>query len=180
MKVTAQEEYGLRCMLGAASSSPDKPVTVSAIAQSERISVAYASKLLNLLREAHLVESLRGRSGGYYIARPAEQITLSEILAALGGHIFEPEYCDRFPGEEDSCVHMGDCSLRSLWGTLEGIVEQVLTRTTLADLLTTEKRASADLMHRQRRSLPMLPGPLAGPGRHALTTDRITTDQKDE
>jgi len=180
MKVTAQEEYGLRCMLGAASSSPDKPVTVSAIAQSERISVAYASQLLNLLREAHLVESLRGRSGGYYIARPAEQISLSEILAALGGHIFEPEYCDRFPGEEDSCVHMGDCSLRSLWGTLEGIVEQVLTRTTLADLLTTEKRASADLMHRQRRSLPMLPGPLAGPGRHALTTDRITTDQKDE
>ncbi len=174
MKVTAQEEYGLRCMLQAASSTPGNPVTLSSIAASEGISVPYASKILNHLREAGLVESVRGRSGGYYITRPAAEINLSEILAALGGHIFESDYCDRFPGEEESCVHMGDCSIRSLWGTLEGIVDQVLRRTTLADLhLKTEETASADLLHRQRRTLPQitlgpitLPQPVApdGPG----------------
>lgn len=162
MKVTAQEEYGLRCMMQVADSGPDRPLTVQEIASREGLSAAYVAKLMSLLREAALVDSVRGRSGGYYIARPPEQVSLSEILASLGGRIFESEYCERFPGEEDACVHLGDCSIRSLWGTLEGLIEQVLTRTTLADLLTSEQCASADLlareMARRRRTLPLVTG----------------------
>ena len=74
MKVTAQEEYGLRCMMQAATSEPDRPVSAAHIASHEGLSVPYVGKLLNLLREAGLVESLRGRSGGYYIAVPGQLI----------------------------------------------------------------------------------------------------------
>src|SRR5215471_6403883 len=94
MKVTAQEEYGLRCMMQVAGSGPDRPLTVHEIADREGLSSAYVAKLMNLLRDAGLVDSVRGRSGGYFIARPPEKMSISEILAALGGHIFEAHYCE--------------------------------------------------------------------------------------
>jgi Rrf2 family protein len=161
MKVTAQEEYGLRCMMSVAGSSPDRPLTVHEIGTREGLSGPYVAKLMNLLRDAGLVDSVRGRSGGYYIARAPDKVNISEILAALGGHIFEDHYCDRFPGEVDACVHTTECSIRSLWGTLEGLVEQVLRRTTLADLMKSELSVHANLTRReaehQRRKLPVLP-----------------------
>jgi Rrf2 family protein len=157
MKVTAQEEYGLRCMMQMASSGLDKPLTVQEIAGQEGLSSAYVSKLMTMLRDAGLVDSIRGRSGGYYLARPPSTITISEILAPLGGRMFEDHYCDRYPGDEDECVHLGDCAIRSLWGTLAGLVDQVLARTTLSDLLKTEECITADLRDRQRRRLPLAP-----------------------
>lgn len=174
MKVTAQEEYGLRCMMQVASVAPDKPLTVHEIAGRESLSDPYVAKLMNLLKEAGLIESVRGRSGGYFVARAPEAISISEILTALGGHIFEEHYCERFPGDGDECVHIGGCSLRSLWGTLEGLVEQVLRRTTLADLLKSEETVCADLAAREetrrRRTLPLLPSgivlvPASGAGK---------------
>ena len=156
MKVTAQEEYGLRCMMQMAATGPERTLTIHEIAGREGLSAAYVGKLMNLLRAAGLVESLRGRAGGYVIARPPKTISVSEILASLGGRIFEPHYCERFPGEGSECVHLGDCSIRSLWGTLEGLVEQVLSRTTLADMMKSEQRVSADLLTRQRRRLPLI------------------------
>lgn len=161
MKVTAQEEYGLRCMMQVAGSGLERPLTVHEIGSREGLSGAYVAKLMNLLRDAGLVDSVRGRSGGYYIARPPEKVSVSEILAALGGHIFEDHYCERFPGDGDECVHTTECSIRSLWGTLEGLVEQVLRRTSLADLMKSEQHVQSDLRHReaehQRRKLPMAP-----------------------
>ncbi len=157
MKVTAQEEYGLRCMMQMASSGPDKPMTVQEIAGREGLSSAYVSKLMSMLRDAGLVDSVRGRSGGYYLARPPSTITISQILASLGGRIFEDHYCDRYPGDERECVHLGDCAIRSLWGTLAVLVDQVLGRTTLSDLLKSEECITADLRNRRQRRLPMAP-----------------------
>jgi len=158
VKVTAQEEYGLRCLVHLAAVSIHRPLTVHEISEREGLSVPYVAKLMNPLREAGLVDSVRGRGGGYYLTRPADSISVSEILAALGGQIFEARYCERFPGEGDECVHLGDCSIRSLWGTIEGMVDQVLRRTSLADLMKSEARMGADLHERQRRQLPVLHG----------------------
>jgi len=172
MKVTSQEEYGLRCMMQIAGSSPDNTLSVHEIASREGLSDAYVAKLMNLLREAGLVDSVRGRSGGYYITRPAESVSLSEIMRSLGGRLFQTEYCERFPGDESECVHLGECSIRSLWGTVEVMVEQVLSRTTLADLLKSERRVRTDLLGLQRRSLPIVTGaPDAGAPLAMLQTD---------
>lgn len=158
MKVTAQEEYGLRCLVRVAAAGPDKQLTVHEISEKEGLSAPYVAKLMNPLREAGIVDSVRGRLGGYRLTRPADQINVSQILAALGGQIFESHYCERFPGEEDECVHLTDCSIRSLWGTIEGLVDQVLRRTSLADLMKSEMHLGADLLLRQRRRLPVLSG----------------------
>ena len=158
MKVTSQEEYGLRCMMQLAVSSPDRPLTIHEIADREGLSPAYVGKLMNVLRDAGLVDSVRGRSGGYLMARPPARISLLEILAPLGGNIYEEHHCEKFPGEGDTCVHTGDCSIRSLWGSLQGLVNRVLSRTTLADLLHNEQQVTADLRTQNRQPLPMAPG----------------------
>lgn len=157
MRVTAVEEYGLRLMLQMASAGKGKPMTIHEIAARETLSDAYVAKLMNQLRDAGLVDSVRGRAGGYLLTKEPDQITVFQILNGLGGHIYEEEYCERFPGDGDACVHVGDCSLRSLWGTLEGLVNGVLARTTLSDLMQTEARAAQDIALRQRRQLPMAP-----------------------
>ena len=68
MKISAQEEYGLRCLLQLAQSGDKGSATLPEIAAAEGLSVPYAAKLLSVLRQAGLIESVRGRSGGYRLA----------------------------------------------------------------------------------------------------------------
>lgn len=134
MKITAQEEYGLRCLLQLARHRGPEPLTVAAIAEEEGLSIPYVGKLMNHLRQSRMVESVRGRSGGYVLTRPAEEITLADALDALGGSFFSSGFCAEHNGNHAQCVHLGDCSIRSLWGVLGDIFDRVLKRTTLADL----------------------------------------------
>lgn len=142
MKLTSQEEYGLRCLLSLArlqsQVTPDAgaaSVTIAQIAETEGLSAEYVGKLMGILTRAGLVESERGRNGGYRLARPAEGINLAEALAALGGPLYVSETCDRFTGDHSFCVHTSGCSIRSLWGGLQFLIDNILSRTLLADLL---------------------------------------------
>lgn len=163
MKITAQEEYGLRCLLQLARHHGPEPLTVGAIAEEEGLSVPYVGKLMGHLRQRGLVESVRGRSGGYVLTRPAEAITLADALEALGGSFFSTEFCAEHNGNHERCVHLGECSIRSLWGVLGEIFDRVLSRTTLADLAAsargceTVKLGADDLeqVTRVRTSIPL-------------------------
>ena len=146
MKITAQEEYGLRCLLQLAGSSAS--VTIAEIAAAEGLSRSYVGKLMALLRDGGLIESVPGRTGGYRLATEAEQISLARVLGALGEPMFGGEaFCGRHAGTETggTCVHLGSCSLRSIWGVLEQWTQQVLSRISLADLSANEGQV-ADLM----------------------------------
>jgi Rrf2 family protein len=134
MKITAQEEYGLRCLLQLARHAGPEPLTVGAISEQEGLSVPYVGKLMTTLRQAGLVESVRGRGGGYALTRPADQVTVIQALESLGTHFFKSGFCETHNGSSDACVHLGDCSIRSLWGVLGQLVDRVLGQTTLADL----------------------------------------------
>jgi Rrf2 family protein len=154
VKITAQEEYGLRCMVQVARSRGDEPLTISEIARREGLSLPYVGKLMNLLRQARLVESVRGRSGGYVLPRDPGKISLMEIVEALGGELFERDYCDRHPAGQDSCVHVDECSIRGIWGAVDRIIRDVLSRTTLADLLESEEKVV-----QIAKSMPVSPWP---------------------
>ncbi len=80
MKVTSMEEYGLRCMLQLALPQTDEPIPVSLVAKNEGLSPEYTGKLLNLLRQAELVDSVRGRNGGFVLARAPENISRQIII----------------------------------------------------------------------------------------------------
>ena len=138
MKLSAQEEYGLRCLLRIGAQGDGGSLTIPEISRTEGISPEYVAKLMRLLRRGGLVTSARGATGGYTLSRPADQITAGEALTVLGGPLFESGFCERHAGAESLCTHSIDCSLRSLWRALQTAVDQVLTKTTLKDLLCSE------------------------------------------
>ena len=137
MKLSAQEEYGLRCLLRVASASPES-VTIPAIAKAEALSVPYVGKLMSVLREYEFVESVRGQAGGYVLRRLPEEIAITDVLASLGGRLFEPSFCDEFAGLDKLCTHSIDCSIRSLWRSVQHAVDRALAGITLKDLLRKE------------------------------------------
>jgi Rrf2 family protein len=159
MKITAQEEYGLRCLLRLAREPDGEPLTIPEIAAAERLSVPYVAKLMHILRQAELVDSNRGRTGGYTLARSADEISLGEALAVLGEPLFvDPGYCERHHGTEHtegSCVHTTDCAVRAVWRSLGDMIAGVLHRVSLAELLAPESAMEKMLSTPSRVSLPL-------------------------
>lgn len=138
VKLSAQEEYGIRCLLQLARQ--DGSVTVAEVGAKEGLGEPYVAKLLRVLRQAGLVESIRGKNGGYLLARPADQIRMSEVISALGSELYSPQhFCERFAGDRSVCVHSCECSLRSLWEGIQGVVHTLLERCTLAELVNSEQ-----------------------------------------
>ena len=153
MKITAQEEYGLRCLLRLARSPGGASLTIPEVAAAENLSVPYVAKLLGVLRQAGVIESARGRTGGYRLARGPGEIRLGSVLLALGEPLYDdPGYCERHAGPETggSCVHTDGCTLRVLWQTLEQWLRHILDQVTLADLLQSE----GQITERLRATLP--------------------------
>ncbi len=145
MKITALEEYGLRCMLQLALNDPGQPMSVNQVATNEGLSPEYAGKLLNMLRHQGLVDSVRGRNGGFLLTRTAADINLGEIVLALSNQLFDSEYCERHAGTGEVCVHDTACALRPVWSTLSEHVSQLLESITLADLLRSERQMCREL-----------------------------------
>ncbi len=144
MKITAQEEYGLRCLVAVARLvEMNRPVTITEIAASEGLSVQYVAKLLNVLRRHELVESSRGTCGGFRLTRPAHKIAVIEVLRALGSgfEVGHKALCNDFVGQRAQCVHLGQCSMRPMWHLIVRHITEFLQHLSLADLLSEEAAA---------------------------------------
>jgi Rrf2 family protein len=145
MKITAQEEYGLRCLLRLARVGEGQSLTIPEIAAAEGLSIPYVAKLLAVLRQGGLIESVRGRAGGYRLAGAGRNISLGSVLLVLGEPLFNaPGYCEQHKGSESgtACVHHDGCTMRALWQTLEQWMRHALNQITLADLLQSECRVT--------------------------------------
>ena len=139
MKISAQEEYGLRCLLQLATLSAGESLTLPQIATREGISQANAGKLMWLLNKAGFVQATRGTKGGYSLARPAGEIHLNEVIKVLDADVLS-KHCENYTGVLDSCVHKGDCGIRPVIVGLHEIVENALSQITLAQLVGTEAK----------------------------------------
>ena len=145
MKISAQEEFGLRCLLQLARAEVhEESLTLPQIARLEGISVANAGKLMGILNKAGLVQSQRGTKGGYRLARPASNIHLNEVISVLDEQRIET-HCSSYAGVLASCVHTGDCGIRPVIVELHQIVENALSEITLSQLLGTEATVDAVL-----------------------------------
>lgn len=146
MKITAQEEYGLRCLLQIALLTKSSELaSLNGIADMEGITPDYAAKLLMILRQANLVESVRGKSGGYKLTRPPEKIYLDEVIDSLSGKLFESDLCGHFPGIELKCTHINCCSIRSVWRSISRVMFNLFKQITLKDLLEKENLLTKQL-----------------------------------
>jgi Rrf2 family protein len=150
VKLSAQEEYGLRCLLQVARRAPgpeSEPTSIRDVADAEGLSVDYAAKLLRILRQGELIDSERGCGGGYRMARPAGSVTVAEALSVLDTPLYSAEFCEGHAGQRECCVHRGKCVISPVWRAVEAAVNQVLAGVTLSDLLATptnSARAGSD------------------------------------
>lgn len=139
MKLSTQEEYGLRCLVELAREGEGKSLTIAELSRREGISAPNAAKIMRLLRRGGFVSSTRGQAGGYVLSRPVEQIRVGDVLSVLGGRFFDAKFCERHAGVELLCTHLGDCSIRPVLRHLQEVMDQVLGQLTLRHLLCHER-----------------------------------------
>ena len=113
---------------------PGGSMTIPEISREEGLSPTHVAKLLMGLRKAGFLESTRGQSGGYALARAPEQLAVAEVLAALGGRLFDDGFCERHAGQLSVCSHNVECSVRTLWGKVQSAVDGALDGVMLSDL----------------------------------------------
>ena len=158
MKISAHEEYGLRCLVQLArEEASGGSLTLNQIAEREGLSAANAGKLMWILVKAGLVQSQRGANGGYTLARPASQIRLNEVIRVLDEDTVD-RFCQTHTGVLDTCIHTSDCGIRPVIVGLHEIVQSALSEITLAQLIGTE--ATVDATLHQIQSLQTRLGPM--------------------
>src|SRR5215510_14352473 len=158
MKISAQEEYGLRCLVQLArAESQEESLTLAQIADREGLSVANAGKLMMILNRAGLVKSQRGTKGGYSLARPAADIRLNEVIRVLDEDAVD-RFCKSHAGVLDVCIHTSDCGIRPVIVGLHEVVQNALAEITLAQLVGSEEKVDARLHQIQKLQTQL--GPL--------------------
>lgn len=132
MKITALEEYGLRCLLQLAK---HEEMSISEISRREGLSIQYISKITSHLKKAGLVNAIRGVHGGYKLSQKSSEMTLGRIARVLGSPLFDGAFCVNHSGKQSMCVHEKDCSIRSVWAVVHGHIDHLMNQMTLEDLL---------------------------------------------
>ncbi len=140
MLFSTKAEYGVRLMVELGRVGPDStPISLSTIAEAERLPLSYLEHLVAKLRKADLVSSTRGAHGGYRLAKPAEEITMDSVVEALEGQIAPMECFHETPEGKVLCSHEDDgdrlCATKLLWTRVQSGVTKALAGTTLAELV---------------------------------------------
>jgi Rrf2 family protein len=138
MKISAQEEYGLRILIRIASCRDREGMSIPQLSDAEGLSSHYVAKLTRMLRIAGFINSTPGNKGGYVLSRPANEIVINNVLKALGGALFDQRFCNSHSGALKFCTNSVDCSSRSLWQMIQFIVDEFLDQVTLHDLVSRE------------------------------------------
>lgn len=135
MKVSTRGDYASRALLSLALHADEPgPTSVRDIAERTALPQPYLEQILLALKGAGLVRSKRGVGGGYVLARPPEEIALSEILSAVDGPIVAGDFGQ--PHTDGACDHEGQCVLLSVWADVGETMRVMLERITLADLVS--------------------------------------------
>ena len=158
MKITAQEEYGLRILIRIAGCRDEEGMSIPQISEAEGLSSHYVAKLTRLLRLEGFINSTPGYKGGYVLTKPAKKININKVLKALGGSLFDKEFCGLHTGMLKLCVNSVDCSSRSLWQMVQFNIDQLLDQVTLHDLVNPEKESGKILTQLLKHNIPVIPG----------------------
>lgn len=132
LKLSTRGQYGVRAMFEIGKGHPDKPVTIREISESQDVSVAYLEQILNKLRKAGLIKSVRGPGGGYLLNRSPLEISIGSILNELEGPVAITSCLD----PDEGCIRIDSCVTHLLWKALGEQIEAFLDTITLNNLMT--------------------------------------------
>lgn len=170
MKLSKKGEYALRSLiiLGIAAEMDRKLVQVTELAESEQLPVKFLEQILHLLKEAKIVDSQRGKFGGYRLARPARKITIGEVVRLIDGPLAPIGCVSQTAYEPCTCPDEAHCGLRMLMVDVRNAIAGILDRYTLSDVVEIT-------MRKMKRDSVVLPFEAVAPGQEppARVTARL-------
>ncbi|HWC38395.1 MAG TPA: Rrf2 family transcriptional regulator [Acidimicrobiales bacterium] len=144
VKVSTRGDYASRALLSLAlHAADDGPTSVRDLAERTGLPQPYLEQILLALKGAGLVRSKRGVGGGYVLARPADEITLGQIVSAVDGPIVAGDF--GAPHQNGACDHEGQCILLAVWAEVGKHMRSHLDSFTLADMVSQSRGWAAPL-----------------------------------
>ncbi len=141
MRLTTKGRFAVTAMADLAMRGGSGPVTLASIGERQSISQSYLEQLFGKLRRHGIVGAVRGPGGGYYLARPGEQITIAEIIAAVDGPLDATGYggmANRHDGQQ--------CLIHDLWEGLNDAINKYLSSVSLQQLADSQSNVRPDVM----------------------------------
>jgi Rrf2 family iron-sulfur cluster assembly transcriptional regulator len=140
MRLTTKGRFAVTAMADLAMRGGKAPVTLAAISERQKISLSYLEQLFGKLRRNNIVESVRGPGGGYYLARPSNQISIAEIVIAVD----EPLDATKCGGLGNCQGEQQPCITHDLWTGLNAKIYGYLEEVTLQQLVENHTRRNSD------------------------------------
>ncbi|MGZ4963199.1 MAG: RrF2 family transcriptional regulator [Limisphaerales bacterium] len=156
MQITRAGEYGVLGMMYLArrgNGASRKTAMIDEVSRAEKVPKSFLAKIFQNLARAGLVKSVRGAGGGFVLAKAASEITVLEIVESIEGKIV----FQRCKQDKPDCKHVGGCALCGLFEQAQDGLKDVLTRTTLDDLIKRQEHLDDgfDVTLVERRTLPL-------------------------
>lgn len=139
MKLSTKGRYGLRAFIDLAVYGEEDAVSLTSIAARQEISLNYLEQLMAKLRKAGLVESIRGVNGGYKLSRPAEEISVGDVLRALEGDLKPVECAGNDTDPESHCTGSGTCVSRIVWKRINDSINNTVDSIFIGELVKESK-----------------------------------------
>lgn len=136
MHFSAQEEYGLRCVLQLARGHDGEAVTARQISEQEFISLDYVHKLLGILKRKGLIVSTRGIKGGFRLKKEPGKVTVYDVLQLLSSELNSDGHCAKFNKKKAQACHGAKgCEVKPFWDVIFRFYEEFGSRVTIQDLI---------------------------------------------
>lgn len=137
MSVSSKCYYAIRAVYALSEHDRPEPMKIAEIAEREKIPIRFLEVILGQLKGGGFVQSRRGAEGGYRLSRPAEQITVGEIMRYVDGPIAPVDCVSQSRPKE--CEFHGDCPFFGFWGRVRQAISDVVDRTSFADLIREDR-----------------------------------------
>jgi len=139
MRLTTKGRFAVTAMIDLAMRCADGPVALAGISERQKISLSYLEQLFGKLRRHGLVDSVRGPGGGYCLARPTSELTITDIIRAVDEHL-DATQC----GGRENCQDDERCMTHDLWSTLNDKMFEYLSSVKLSELVDAQRHRMGD------------------------------------
>lgn len=140
MRLTTKGRFAVTAMADLAERHGSGPVTLASISERQKISLSYLEQLFGKLRKHNIVIAVRGPGGGYYLARPANEISIADIIVAVDEHM-DATQC----GGKGNCDDNKQCSTHDLWMGLNDILHKYMAGVSLQQLVDSHTKVKSEV-----------------------------------
>ena len=147
LRLSTKSQYGVRAMFEIANSYHSGPVTIKEIAEKQSVSIPFLEQILNTLRKAGIIKSVKGPGGGYVLSKEPVHVSIGAILRELDGPVAITSCLD----PKEGCMRIDGCVTHLLWKSLGQKIEAFLDNMTLQDLIDGQPSATVCKGNRKKK-----------------------------